>query len=292
MKVLEKAPAKINLSLDVLGKRSDGYHEVKMVMTSIDLADRVECGDLSENRILVRTSAPYVPEDERNFAYQAAQCIRETYRINRGVEIMIKKNIPVAAGLAGGSTDAAATIRALDKLWGIGMSYEEMLEIAAKIGSDVAFCIKGGTALATGRGEKITPLPSLPPCWVVLVKPTVSISTAQIYKELDSQPIMHPDVEAMMRAIEEEDFQTICRLLGNSLESVTMKKVADIAKIKEQMKGIGAEGILMSGSGPTVFALTQHESRMQRLMNGMRGYCSQVFAVRLCKPFPLLSEHE
>ncbi|MET1250458.1 4-(cytidine 5'-diphospho)-2-C-methyl-D-erythritol kinase [Sporolactobacillus sp. STCC-11] len=292
MKVLEKAPAKINLSLDVLGKRSDGYHEVKMVMTSIDLADRVECGDLSENRILVRTSAPYVPEDERNFAYQAAQCIRETYRINRGVEIMIKKNIPVAAGLAGGSTDAAATIRALDKLWGIGMSYEEMLEIAAKIGSDVAFCIKGGTALATGRGEKITPLSSLPPCWVVLVKPTVSISTAQIYKELDSQPIMHPDVEAMMRAIEEEDFQKICRLLGNSLESVTMKKVADIAKIKEQMKGIGAEGILMSGSGPTVFALTQHESRMQRLMNGMRGYCSQVFAVRLCKPFPLLSEHE
>jgi 4-diphosphocytidyl-2-C-methyl-D-erythritol kinase len=205
---------------------------------------------------------------------------------------MIKKNIPVAAGLAGGSTDAAATIRALDKLWGIGMSYGEMLEIAAKIGSDVAFCIKGGTALATGRGEKITPLPSLPPCWVVLVKPTVSISTAQIYKDLDSQPIVHPDVEAMMRAIEQEDFQAICRLLGNSLESVTMKKVADIAKIKEQMRGIGAEGILMSGSGPTVFALTQHESRMQRLMNGMRGYCSQVFAVRLCKPFTLLSEHE
>lgn len=292
MKVLEKAPAKINLSLDVLGKRSDGYHEVRMVMTSIDLADRVECGDLSENRILVRTSVPYVPEDARNFAYQAAQCIRETYRINRGVEIKIKKNIPVAAGLAGGSTDAAATIRALDKLWGIGMSYGEMLEIAAKIGSDVAFCIKGGTALATGRGEKITPLPSLPPCWVVLVKPTVSISTAQIYKDLDSQPIMHPDVEAMMRAIDRENFQTICRLLGNSLESVTMKKVADIAKIKEQMKGIGAEGILMSGSGPTVFALTQHESRMQRLMNGMRGYCSQVFAVRLCKPFTLLSEHE
>jgi 4-diphosphocytidyl-2-C-methyl-D-erythritol kinase len=292
LKVLEKAPAKINLSLNVLGKRSDGYHEVKMVMTSIDLADRVECGDLLENRILVRTTAPYVPEDERNFAYQAAQCIKETYRINRGVEIMIKKNIPVAAGLAGGSTDAAATIRALDKLWGIGMSYGEMLEIAAKIGSDVAFCIKGGTALATGRGEKITPLPSLPPCWVVLVKPTVSISTAQIYKDLDSQPIVHPDVEAMMRAIEQEDFQAICRLLGNSLESVTMKKVADIAKIKEQMRGIGAEGILMSGSGPTVFALTQHESRMQRLMNGMRGYCSQVFAVRLCKPFTLLSEHE
>ncbi|MCO7127725.1 4-(cytidine 5'-diphospho)-2-C-methyl-D-erythritol kinase [Sporolactobacillus shoreicorticis] len=292
MKILEKAPAKINLSLDVLGNRNDGYHEVKMVMTSIDLADRVECGDLHENRITVRTSAPYVPEDERNFAYQAAKYIKECYDIHRGVEIMIKKNIPVAAGLAGGSTDAAATIRALDKLWHIGMSYKEMQQISAKIGSDVAFCIKGGTALATGRGERIMPLMSLPPCWVVLVKPNVSVSTAQIYKDLDSQPIIHPDVDAMIRAIEKEDFQTICGLLGNSLEPVTMRRVADIAKIKDHMKAIGAEGILMSGSGPTVFALTQHESRMLRLMNGMRGYCSQVFAVRLCKPFTLLSEYE
>lgn len=292
MRVLEKAPAKINLSLDVLGKRADGYHEVRMVMTSIDLADRVECEDLPEDTISIRTSAPYVPEDERNFAYQAAKCIKETYGIHRGVEISIKKNIPVAAGLAGGSTDAAATIRALNRLWAIGMTYQDMLEIAAKIGSDVAFCVKGGTALATGRGEQIAPLPSLPPCWVILVKPAVSVSTAQIYKDLDSQPAKHPNVDEMIKAIEREDFQGICHLLGNTLEAVTMKKVADIAKIKAHMKGIGAEGILMSGSGPTVFALTQHESRMQRLMNGMKGYCSQVFAVRLCKPFALLSEYE
>ncbi|MCL1632461.1 4-(cytidine 5'-diphospho)-2-C-methyl-D-erythritol kinase [Sporolactobacillus sp. CPB3-1] len=292
MKILEKAPAKINLSLDVLGIRSDGYHEVKMVMTSIDLADRVECGDLKGNRIVIRTSASYVPEDDRNFAYQAAQYIKETYHIDRGVEITITKNIPVAAGLAGGSTDAAATIRALNKLWDLGMSYSEMLAIAMKIGSDVAFCVKGGTAIATGRGEQIEPLPPLPPCWVVLVKPPVSVSTAQIYKDIDSLPIVHPNVDAMIRAIEHGDFASICSLLGNALEGATMRKVADIAKIKAHMKVIGAEGILMSGSGPTVFALTQHESRMQRLMNGMRGYCSQVFAVRPCKTVSLLSEYE
>lgn len=289
MKVLEKAPAKINLSLDVLGKRSDGYHEVRMVMTTIDLADRVECSELLDNQIVLHSSAPYVPEDERNFAYQAAQLIKDKYAIQKGVEITIQKRIPVAAGLAGGSSDAAAAIRALDRLWHLGMTYEEMLETASMIGSDVAFCIKGGTALATGRGEKISMLPELPPCWVVLVKPDISVSTGEIYKAWDHIVATHPDVDAMIHAISDNDFSTICHLLGNTLETVTMEKVAEIARIKEHMRQIGAEGILMSGSGPTVFGLTQYESRMQRLLNGMKGYCSQVYAVRLCRPFTLLS---
>lgn len=292
MKVLEKAPAKINLSLDVLGKRSDGYHEVRMVMTTIDLADRVECSELLDNQIVLHSSAPYVPEDERNFAYQAAQLIKDKYAIQKGVEITIQKRIPVAAGLAGGSSDAAAAIRALDRLWHLGMTYEEMLETASMIGSDVAFCIKGGTALATGRGEKISMLPELPPCWVVLVKPDISVSTGEIYKAWDHIVATHPDVDAMIHAISDNDFSTICHLLGNTLETVTMEKVAEIARIKEHMRQIGAEGILMSGSGPTVFGLTQYESRMQRLLNGMKGYCSQVYAVRLCRPFTLLSEYE
>ncbi|TGA96521.1 4-(cytidine 5'-diphospho)-2-C-methyl-D-erythritol kinase [Sporolactobacillus shoreae] len=292
MKVLEKAPAKINLSLDVLGKRSDGYHEVRMVMTTIDLADRVECSELPDNQIILHSSAPYVPEDERNFAYQAAQLIKDKYAIQKGVEITIQKRIPVAAGLAGGSSDAAAAIRALDRLWHLGMTYEEMLETASMIGSDVAFCIKGGTALATGRGEKISMLPELPPCWVVLVKPDISVSTGEIYKAWDHIVATHPDVDAMIHAISDNDFSTICYLLGNTLETVTMEKVAEIARIKEHMRQIGAEGILMSGSGPTVFGLTQYESRMQRLLNGMKGYCSQVYAVRLCRPFTLLSEYE
>lgn len=292
LKVLEKAPAKINLSLDVLGKREDGYHEVRMVMATIDLADRVECESLPEDKIVIRTTAPYVPEDNRNFAYQAAKIIKERYSIRTGVEISIDKQIPVAAGLAGGSSDAAATIRALNRLWKIGMTYESMLDIAKEVGSDVAFCIKGGTALATGRGEKISPLPPLPQCWIVLVKPDVSVSTAQIYREWDDQPALHPDVDAMIAAIMHGDFQAICHLLGNTLEAVTMKKVDEIARIKAHMRRIGAEGILMSGSGPTVFALTQRETRMQRLLNGMKGYCPQVFAVRLCRSAELLSKYE
>lgn len=292
MRVLEKAPAKINLSLDVINKRADGFHNVRMVMTTIDLSDRVECRSIDDDKIIVRTSAPFVPEDDRNFAYQAAQIIKERYDVRSGVEILIKKRIPVAAGLAGGSSDAAATIRALNRLWKLGLSYEEMMEIAAMVGSDVAFCIKGGTALATGRGEKITPLPSPPPCWVVLVKPAVSVSTAQAYQSLNVETAFHPNVDAMIKAIERRNFHQICELLGNTLEDVTMKKVPEISLIKSHMKRIGAEGVLMSGSGPTVFGLTQYESRMQRLLNSLKGFCSQVYAVRLCHECHALSEYE
>jgi 4-diphosphocytidyl-2-C-methyl-D-erythritol kinase len=292
VKILEKAPAKINLSLDVIRRRNDGYHEVRMVMASIDLADRIECSELPGDRIILHSSAPYVPEDDRNFAYQAARLIKEKFGISKGVRLTIQKRIPVAAGLAGGSSDAAATIRAINRLWHLGMSYETMLDLAQQIGSDVAFCIKGGTALATGRGEIISPLPSLPPCWVILVKPAVSVATGQVYREWDHRPAVHPDVDAMIRAIHDQDFDAICALLGNTLEPVTMEKVTEIAKIKAHMHQIGAEGMLMSGSGPTIFALTRYESRMQRLFNGMKGYCPEVYAVRLCKPFTLLSEHE
>ncbi|RYL89821.1 4-(cytidine 5'-diphospho)-2-C-methyl-D-erythritol kinase [Sporolactobacillus sp. Y61] len=288
MKVLEKAPAKINLSLDVLGQRQDGYHEVCMVMAAIDLADRIECDERTDDKIVLETSASYVPEDERNFAFQAAQIMKEKYAIHQGVDLFIQKQIPVAAGLAGGSSDAAATIRALNRLWNIGMSYEDMLEVARMIGSDVSFCVRGGTALATGRGEQIEPLPPLPPCWVVLVKPDVSVSTAKTYQAWDSQKTEHIDVMRMKSAVKKGDFASICAALGNALEAVTMKQVTEIGRIKENMRVIGVEGILMSGSGPTVFGLTQHESRMQRLVNSMKGYCSEVYAVRPCKPLALV----
>lgn len=292
MKVLEKAPAKINLSLDVLGLRPDGYHEVRMVMTTIDLSDRVECESIPQDIILLHASESYIPEDGRNFAYQAADLIRKKYGIKEGVRIFIQKKIPVAAGLAGGSSDAAATIRALNRLWSLEMTDEDMQDIAVQIGSDVAFCLHGGTALATGRGEIIDPLPDLPPCWVVLVKPDVSVSTAQVYRDWDDQEAVHPNVNAMVAAVQNHDFQEICRQLGNTLEPVTVKKVADIARIKEHMRQIGAEGILMSGSGPTVFGLTQKESRMQRLFNGMKGYCREVHAVRLSISLDHLSKYE
>ncbi|OKO93496.1 4-diphosphocytidyl-2-C-methyl-D-erythritol kinase [Geobacillus proteiniphilus] len=277
-----KAPAKINLSLDVLYKRPDGYHEVKMVMTTIDLADRIELVALpEEDAIRIVSQNRFVPDDCRNLAYQAAKLLKETFSIRQGVAISITKHIPVAAGLAGGSSDAAATLRGLNKLWQLGLTMDELAELGAKIGSDVAFCVYGGTALATGRGEIITPIASPPPCWVVLAKPPIGVSTAEVYRNLELERVSHPDVDAMVRAIERQDYAAICRLVGNVLEEVTLKKYPEVAHIKEQMKRFGADAVLMSGSGPTVFGLIEHDSRMQRVYNGLRGFCDQVFAVRM-----------
>jgi 4-diphosphocytidyl-2-C-methyl-D-erythritol kinase len=281
MKMIEKAPAKINLSLDVLGKRPDGYHEVEMVMTTVDLSDRIECQELHEDTIIIRSSAPFVPEDERNLAYQAAKVIKDRYQITKGVRIEILKEIPVAAGLAGGSSDAAAVIRALNRLWNLKLTKEEMMEIGALIGSDVPFCVVGGTALAKGRGEKLEALPSPPSCWVVLAKPSISISTADTYQALKLEGAPHPDVSGMVQAIQWRDYPMLCDKLGNILETVTLAKVNEVDQIKTHMIQMGADGVLMSGSGPTVFGLTQHESRMHRLYNSLKGYCPYVYGVRL-----------
>ncbi|ASS97799.1 MULTISPECIES: 4-(cytidine 5'-diphospho)-2-C-methyl-D-erythritol kinase [Geobacillus] len=282
MRLSIKAPAKINLSLDVLYKRPDGYHEVKMVMTTIDLADRIELVALpEEDAVRIVSQNRFVPDDCRNLAYQAAKLLKETFSIRQGVAISITKHIPVAAGLAGGSSDAAATLRGLNKLWQLGLTVDELAELGAKIGSDVAFCVYGGTALATGRGEIITPIASPPPCWVVLAKPPIGVSTAEVYRNLELDRVSHPDVDAMVRAIEQQDYAAICRLVGNVLEEVTLKKYPEVAHIKEQMKRFGADAVLMSGSGPTVFGLIEHDSRMQRVYNGLRGFCDQVFAVRM-----------
>lgn len=276
-----KAPAKINLSLDVLHKRPDGYHEVKMVMTTIDLADRIELIPRADDAIQIISQNRFVPDDHRNLAYQAAKLLKETFSIKQGVAISITKHIPVAAGLAGGSSDAAATLRGLNKLWNLGLTLDELAELGAQIGSDVSFCVYGGTAIATGRGEKITPIPSPPPCWVVLAKPPIGVSTAEVYRNLKVKEVVHPDVDAMVEAIGRQDYFAICQLVGNVLEEVTLKMHPEVAHIKEQMRRFGADAVLMSGSGPTVFGLVQHDSRMQRIYNGLRGFCEQVFAVRL-----------
>ncbi|AME06727.1 4-(cytidine 5'-diphospho)-2-C-methyl-D-erythritol kinase [Bacillus siamensis] len=281
MRILEKAPAKINLSLDVRSKRPDGYHEVEMIMTTIDLADRIELTELPENVIRVASHNRFVPDDQRNLAYQAAKLLKERFQVKKGVSIMITKVIPVAAGLAGGSSDAAATLRGLNRLWDLKLSVEELAELGAEIGSDVSFCVYGGTALATGRGEKIRHISAPPHCWVVLAKPTIGVSTAEVYRRLNLQQVRHPDVQAMIDAIEEKSFQKVCGQLGNVLESVTLNLHPEVAMIKNQMKRFGADAVLMSGSGPTVFGLVQYESKVQRIYNGLRGFCDQVYAVRM-----------
>lgn len=281
LKLMVKAPAKINLSLDVLRKREDGYHEVEMIMTTIDLSDRLELTLLEKSDIRIISHNRFVPDDHRNLAYQAAVLLKERFQVKKGVAITIEKNIPVAAGLAGGSSDAAAALRGLNKLWNLGLTLDELAEIGAEIGSDVSFCVYGGTALAKGRGEIINELPAPPTCWVILAKPFIGVSTADVYRRLDLQGIKHPNTREMIESIHEGSYGRVCENLGNVLEEVTLQLHPEVAQIKEQMKRFGADAVLMSGSGPTVFGLVHHDSRMNRIYNGLRGFCDQVFAVRL-----------
>ncbi|MBD7946269.1 MULTISPECIES: 4-(cytidine 5'-diphospho)-2-C-methyl-D-erythritol kinase [Psychrobacillus] len=276
-----KAPAKINLTLDVLHKRPDGFHEVEMIMTTVDLADRIGLELRDDGIIHIISVDRFVPNDHRNLAYQAAKVLKEMYKVKSGVSIKIEKNIPVAAGLAGGSSDAAATLKGLNILWELNLTLDELAQIGTKIGSDVAFCVYGGTALATGRGEKIQELPTPANCWVILAKPTLGVSTADVYGNLKVDQIVHPKTTQMLKAIQEKDYELMCNSLGNVLEDVTLKLYPEVANLKEQMQRFGADAVLMSGSGPTVFGLVNHESRVQRVYNGLRGFCDEVYAVRL-----------
>ncbi|MGE7112683.1 4-(cytidine 5'-diphospho)-2-C-methyl-D-erythritol kinase [Lysinibacillus sp. NPDC047702] len=276
-----KAPAKINLTLDVLYKRPDNYHEVEMVMTTVDLADRISLESRADGVIEIISTDNFVPNDHRNFAYQAARLIKDTYGIGQGVSITIEKEIPIAAGLAGGSSDAAATLKGLNELWNLGLSIDELAELGAKIGSDVSFCVYGGTALATGRGERIQELPPPPNCWVVLAKPKIGVSTAEVYGGLKVEGLEHPNTMQMIHAIETENYELLCSSLGNVLETVTFKLHPEVVMLKEQMKRFGADATLMSGSGPTVFGLVDSEARVSRIYNGLRGFCEEVYAVRI-----------
>ncbi|NOU77338.1 4-(cytidine 5'-diphospho)-2-C-methyl-D-erythritol kinase [Paenibacillus sp. LMG 31459] len=281
MKMYEKAPAKINLMLDVLHKRADGFHEVEMIMTMVDLADRLELSELKRDSIIISSQAGYIPLDEKNLAFQAARLIKDRYNVRSGVHIHLDKRIPVAAGLAGGSSDAAATLRGLNRLWRLGIPAQELQELGAELGSDVPFCVTGGTALATGRGERLTPIASPPQCWVVLAKPPINVSTAEVYGRVRANNIaVHPSALRMQQAIEAGDFAAVCAGLGNVLEDVTLKLHPEVQQLKEAMMKLGADGVLMSGSGPTVFGLVSKQSKVARIYNGLRGFCKEVYAVR------------
>ncbi len=282
MKVFEKAPAKINIALDVLHKREDGFHEVEMIMTMVDLADRLEMAEIHRDTIIISSQVGYIPLDEKNLAFQAAKLIKDRYEVKQGVYIHLDKKIPVSAGLAGGSSDAAATLRGLNRLWNLNISNEELQTLGAQLGSDVPFCITGGTALATGRGEKLEPLQPPPQCWVILAKPPIKVSTADVYGRLKVNEIeRHPSISSLLDAVKQHDFHKLCSSMGNVLEEITMKLYPEVSQLKESMLSLGADGALMSGSGPTVFALVSKESKVARIYNGLRGFCKEVYAVRI-----------
>lgn len=281
MVVFERAPAKINLSLDVLGKRDDGFHEVEMIMTSIDLADRIELMPSANNVINVAADNQYVPNDGRNLAYKAALAFKNKYQIDKGVQIQITKNIPVSAGLGGGSSDAAAVLRGLNKLWSVGAGMNELAEIGENIGSDVPFCVHGTTAIGTGHGEKIRELPAPPTFFVILAKPNFGISTRNIFPKVKMEELIHPDTEEVITALERKNFFRLCSAAGNALESVTFSCFPNVGLIKQKMLKAGADGVLMTGSGPTMVGLIQHYSKAKRIYNGLRGFCDEVYIVQL-----------
>ena len=255
----KKAYAKINLALDVVGKRPDGYHELKMIMQSIDLFDEIDL-ELIESGIEVESDSEFLANDENNIAYRAAKKFFEITNINSGVKIFIKKNIPISAGLAGGSTDGAAVLRMLNESFDNVLNYEEMIDVSKSIGADVAFCLYGGTALCEGVGEKITQLKDFDGHRLVLVKPPFGVSTKEVFEKFNlDRTKIHPDTNSMIKAIEKDDLIAVSSKLKNVLENVTTNKHKVLKKIKEDFIEKGALGSIMSGSGPSVYGFFNDE---------------------------------
>lgn len=275
-----KAYAKINLSLDVVGKRSDGYHLLEMIMQTIDLYDEITVEKI-EKDIKIKCNKSYVPTDERNLAYKAAKMFLEKYKIKSGVEIFIKKNIPVSAGLAGGSTDAAGVLKLMNRLFEINASDEELMEMGLPLGADVPYCIKGGTCLCEGVGEVITELPRFKDKIVVLVKPPFGVSTKGVYQEFNIQRSkIHPDTNKLINAIKSNDLKYVSKNMKNLLENVTLKKHKVLISIKEEMRYYGSIGTMMSGSGPTIFALFDDMQKAQKTFEKMKEKYKDVYITR------------
>ena len=276
-----KAYAKINISLDIVGKReSDGYHLLKMIMQNIDLYDEISI-EKQKKDITISCNKSYVPTDSRNLAYKAASLFKETYNIEDGVHIDIVKNIPVSAGLAGGSTDAAAVLKLMNKIFKVNASNEELMELGLKLGADIPYCINGGTALCEGIGEKITSLPAFKDKILVLVKPSFGVSTKEVYKAFDLDKVrVHPKTENLIEGMEQDNLYYVASNMKNLLENVTLRKHNILIKIKEEMNKYGAVGSMMSGSGPSVFAFFDDMLKAQKCYEKMRENHREVFLTR------------
>ena len=260
-----KARAKINLSLDVLRKREDGYHDVRMIMQSISLHDKVFLDPIDEKCIKVTCDKRWVPSNSDNIAYKAAEVLMDRFNLSKGVDIRIVKKIPVAAGLAGGSADAAAVLKGMNEIFSLNLKEDELMRLGKHIGADIPFCIKGGTILAEGIGEVLTEIRPLRNVNIVLVKPRISVSTAWVYKNLDIGKITsRPETDYLIRLIENRDIQNLGKRMVNVLEDVTISKHEVIGEIKDRLVRLGALGSMMSGSGPTVFGVFEDRASAEK----------------------------
>ena len=260
-----KALAKINLGLDVLGRRENGYHDVRMVMQSIYLYDEVKIAKKKEPGITLTTNLKFLPTGDGNIAYKAAQLLMDEFDLKEGVQITLNKHIPVAAGLAGGSSNAAAVLFGINRMFSLGLSQKELMERGVTLGADVPYCVMRGTVLAEGIGEILTPLPACPKCHVLIAKPPISVSTKLVYEKLDSHEIEdHPDIDGIIDGLKAHDIEKVASSMGNVLEKVTIEEYPVIEQIKNVMKEQGALNAMMSGSGPTVFGLYETKEKARK----------------------------
>ena len=269
-----KALAKINLGLDVLRRREDGYHEVRMIMQTIGLCDELEIRKTKQPGIQVETNLYYLPTNENNLVYKAAQLLKDEFGLRDGIGIRLRKRIPVAAGMAGGSSDAAAVLWGMNQMYKLGLSRQELMDRGVKLGADVPYCVLRGTALAEGIGEKLSVLPPMPKCYILIAKPGISVSTKFVYENLhanDLRPEQHPDVDAMIRAMEKKDLGLLASRMGNVLETVTVPAYPMIDEIKRFMVEHGALGAMMSGSGPTVFGIYDTRGKARQAYRELRS---------------------
>jgi len=285
MLVFEKAPAKINLTLDILSKREDGFHEIRTILTSIDLVDQLVFLKQKTPLISLYSDSKAIPLNKDNLVFKAALLLQQKFKIPYGVKIFIKKKIPVAAGLAGGSSDAAATLRALNRLWCCNLKMDQLKEMAKDLGSDVSYCLFNRTCVALGRGEKLKFLPPLPFFWLVLAVPPLKVFTASIYEKysfLSNQDKGYNNffTSKMLLHIANKDYKGIVNSLGNCLEKVTTVLYPEVLKIKELMMQYGADGVLMSGSGPAVFGLVRTYEKAKRIYNSLKKVLKNVYIAR------------
>lgn len=279
----EPACAKLNLALDILGKRPDGYHEMRMVMQSIDLADHVTVSTCPGKEIVVTTDLPYLPKGDGNIAAKAALWFFSSVGMEpEGLAIDIQKNVPVCAGMAGGSSDGAAVLRVLRRLYMPDMTEEQLEEIGALVGSDVPYCVRGGTALAEGRGERLTDLPPLPPCFLVVCKPACSVSTPELFGLVRTKRLRcHPDTAGLLSALEHGDLEAASHRFYNVFEDVLPRRYSQVFEIKGALLERGAMAASMTGSGPSVFGLFRDEEPARQAAEALEASCQTVF---LCRP--------
>ena len=278
--VRQRAYAKINIGLDVLRRRPDGYHEVKMIMQTVGIYDDLLIEKCEKPGIFLQIDKEELPTDQNNLIYKAAQLLLAEKKIQEGVRISLVKRIPIAAGMAGGSSDAAAALRGMNELFNLGYQTQELQKIGVKLGADIPYCVVGGTMLSEGIGEILTPLPTPPDCTLVIAKPDINVSTKFVYENLHADTLSyHPDIDGMIRALREGSLKGITDRLGNVLETVTIREYPIIEEIKKVMRENGAENALMSGSGPTVFGIFTQEKKAQEAAKQLRdrNLAGQVF---------------